>query len=90
MKEIIVITQTQCPTCDSLKMFTKAVFKDKYEGKIKWLNKEDEFEKWSELVEKHSIQSTPTTLVLEDDELIEFQAGFIPQKFKTLIETHAE
>lgn len=90
MKRAIVLTQETCPLCDSQKFFMKVTFKGKYDDKVDFIKKEDNEELFAEWIEKAESQGTPTTIFLDNDEIVNVIIGFSGAKIKEGFEAHFE
>ena len=84
----IILTQATCPNCDSQKLFMKAAFGDKLDGKVEFIKKEDNEELFWDWIQKAEVMSTPSTLFVENDEIIETVIGFNPGILKGAIEKY--
>lgn len=78
-----ILTQDNCKNCELLKMFLKNGLGGSLDHKVEFIHKAEKPEEYAELVEKHSVMSTPF-LVSDSGETLPL-AVFDPMKAEKFI-----
>ncbi|VEU80540.1 thioredoxin family protein [Haploplasma axanthum] len=78
--KITILTKTDCPMCNKLKMYIEHALKDDQKAKLDIILKEDNEELFNELVKKHLVLAVPTA-ILND----EAYPGLDPAKLSQLL-----
>lgn len=74
---LLVLTQNNCRYCETLKSFLKS---EDVEFDTVNMSEHPEYQ------EKYDVMGAPTTLLLDDEEVVAKLTGFDPEALETLIE----
>ncbi|WP_214873387.1 glutaredoxin [Exiguobacterium sp. s140] len=64
--KMMMLTKEGCPKCVQLKMFLKMGMADKYKDEIEVIHKDEQPERYQELVERFALQTAPVLIHGED------------------------
>ncbi|MEG0327137.1 MAG: glutaredoxin [Erysipelothrix sp.] len=70
MSKVIMLTQDKCPKCTALKSYLEMGLRNKYQEDIEVIHRQEDPERFMELVHKHSIMATPV-LISENEVLVD-------------------
>ncbi len=63
---IYLLTQNDCPQCESIKQFLKHGLAGKYDGAIEIVNRQEDEDRFMSMVSEHSVRTTPCLIAGED------------------------
>ena len=63
MAKIQILTQDNCPKCNTLKQYITHGIGEPYTSEIEWIHKQKKPEKYHALVDKYNIMGTPAIII---------------------------